>query len=101
MAADIEQMVQCKSWSTWTKEVTGKSGETYVISHGLTPWANYQYGMECTCKGFQFRKTCKHVKQAESENECCLWHQQYDGGYLGDGKCPKCGGPVEAVMCAV
>jgi hypothetical protein len=36
-----------------TKVVKGSKGEDYVVTLGPT--------MSCTCPGFQFRKTCKHV----------------------------------------
>lgn len=36
-----------------TKVVKGSKGEDYVVTLGPKP--------TCTCTGFQFRKTCKHV----------------------------------------
>jgi len=36
-----------------TKVVKGSKGEHYVVTLGPTP--------SCTCSGFTFRKTCKHV----------------------------------------
>jgi hypothetical protein len=49
-------------------------------------------GWHCSCKGFQFQKKCKHL--AVAKGQFCGWLEQIDGGYEGDGKCPKCGGPV-------
>ena len=36
-----------------TKIVKGSKGEDYIVTLGPKP--------SCTCSGFQFRKTCKHV----------------------------------------
>jgi hypothetical protein len=36
-----------------TKTVQGSSGEEYVVTLGARP--------TCTCKGFQFRRTCRHI----------------------------------------
>ena len=38
---------------TQTKKVKGSKGEEYVVTMGARP--------SCTCTGFQFRKTCKHI----------------------------------------
>ena len=37
-----------------TKIVKGSKGQEYVVTKGPG-------GMSCTCTGFQFRKSCKHV----------------------------------------
>ena len=36
-----------------TKIVKGSKGEEYVVTIGAKP--------TCTCTGFQFRRTCKHI----------------------------------------
>ena len=36
-----------------THEVKGSRGETYTVTLGARP--------TCTCTGFQYRKTCRHV----------------------------------------
>ena len=36
-----------------TKKVKGSKGEEYTVTLGAKP--------SCTCTGFQFRKTCKHI----------------------------------------
>jgi hypothetical protein len=41
------------SSQTQTKIVKGSKGEEYVVTLGAKP--------TCTCTGFQFRKTCKHI----------------------------------------
>ncbi len=37
-----------------TKVVKGSKGEEYVVTLGTKP--------SCTCSGFSFRKSCRHVK---------------------------------------
>jgi len=41
------------SSQTQTKIVKGSKGEEYVVTLGAKP--------TCTCTGFQFRRTCKHI----------------------------------------
>jgi hypothetical protein len=36
-----------------TKKVKGSKGEEYTVTLGAKP--------SCTCTGFQFRKTCRHI----------------------------------------
>ena len=39
-----------------TKVVKGTKGQEYVVTNSNGQWS-------CTCPGFQFRRTCKHVNQ--------------------------------------
>jgi len=41
------------SSQTTTRIVKGSKGEEYTVTMGAKP--------HCTCTGFQFRKTCKHI----------------------------------------
>lgn len=54
---------------------------------------------ECTCKGYHFRKTCRHLIAAD--DKCCTWHEAFDEPMTEEGKCPKCGKPVIYVNMAV
>ena len=59
----------------------------YVVRH--TRYA----GWDCTCKGWKYRKNCKHVAQAKEK--FCGWHQFTSPEPLDDlskelGVCPKC-----------
>ena len=69
------------------------------MKFGRTPGGKYSHGYTCTCKAGEHGRLCRHVK--EVRNERCGWSQQHNGGTLVNGKCPKCGGDVEAVMVAV
>lgn len=95
-------LLMCASWEEYSVKVPGSKGDIYTVSHGYAPPSHpYQFRYSCDCKGFQFHGTCKHVKKVEQENPACLWHQQFDGGDIVNGKCPKCGGEAREVLCAV
>lgn len=50
-----------------------------------------QYDWFCTCKGFQFRHTCKHV--IEAKKLFCGWNSMWDDEtQTEDHVCPRCGG---------
>ena len=57
----------------------------------------------CTCKGYKFRKTCKHVKQLEHDR--CSWHGLYDESQTREQEfnrvCPVCGKETVTVRCGV
>lgn len=42
---------------TW--EVTGTAGNRYLVTRDSAGWS-------CDCKGFQFRRNCKHITQLSS-----------------------------------
>lgn len=44
---------------SWT--VQGSNGSTYTVTLD-------RGGYECTCPGFQFRRSCKHVEQKKGKN---------------------------------
>lgn len=68
----------------------------------MNPAADY-----CGCKGFSFRRDCKHVREAREiavKNELC-WSE--DDGDLAQTMpqecnmiCPRCGGPTRMVKVA-
>lgn len=41
---------------TWT--IQGSRGNSYVVVRTIHRWS-------CTCPGFQFRKTCRHIKELQ------------------------------------
>ena len=44
-----------KSW-----EVTGSRGNRYLVTRDTSGWS-------CDCKGFQFRKNCRHITEIEQQ----------------------------------
>jgi len=90
----IEYMYQCTQLESAT--VAGSRGAVYQLRRHRGRWT-------CTCKGFEFRGTCKHVKEQEANG--CTWHQQVDGGepkvVNGEKVCPECGSPAMVVKVAV
>lgn len=47
-----------KNTTVKTFSVKGSKGDTYTVTVGSGKY-------HCTCSGFQFRKTCKHITKAE------------------------------------
>ena len=43
---------------TW--EVTGSGGNRYLVTRDAAGWS-------CDCKGFQFRRNCRHVTEVSSQ----------------------------------
>ena len=105
----LEPRAACLSNKTFARSVRGSGGNTYTVRHCELDHAerNRQmcdHGWVCDCKAFQFRKlgtvVCKHIRSVQ--HEFCGWLEEAgDGGEVTDGKCPRCGGPVEYYMAAV
>jgi hypothetical protein len=51
----IQNSIQDKN-KTWTVE--GSRGNKYIVVSSKNSWS-------CTCPGFQFRKTCRHIKECQ------------------------------------
>jgi len=51
----IQLNTQARVW-----EVTGSGGNRYLVSRDSTGWS-------CDCKGFQFRRNCRHITEVSSE----------------------------------
>ena len=85
--------------------------ESFAICASLVPYhkqwsvggyiqnVNHQYELECSCKGYQYRKICKHVTELDQTR--CTWNQFIEGGEPVDGRCPGCGGEIEYYMVGV
>jgi hypothetical protein len=93
---NVEAHWCCETVRHWQATVEG-----HLVHWGpLPPQASVGYGMICDCKGYRFRGTCRHVKQAETMR--CGWQAFVHGDEpTEDGKCPRCGGPVTAERYAV
>jgi hypothetical protein len=94
----------CNSTRHWEIEVvsTSNPAQTYIVRWEvlLDPNRATEYGYTCTCKGFQMRRSCKHVKAVEAMNRHsdsksrCGWDGQWDGEDVPDlehPRCPRCG----------
>lgn len=53
------QPVEHTDSSVKTFTVKGSKGDEYLVTIGNGK-------ADCTCSGFQFRRTCKHIKEAEN-----------------------------------
>ena len=57
----------------------------------------------CTCKGFHFRRTCKHVKEVEKTQ--CTWNGFLDELQTEEEEqnrtCPRCGKTTEFIRVGV
>lgn len=85
----------CVSVRNWQAMIDGHR----VAWEQMPPSANYGFGMVCDCKGFKFRRKCRHAEKAEGMR--CGWQQFVHGGEPADGRCPKCRGEVTAERYAV
>lgn len=91
----------------WFVNVKGSKGYHSVRYGYLDPSEQNrqgcQYGFTCTCDGFRFRGTCKHVKA--ERKKLCHWNavlELAEPRHTRNGpRCPKCGGPVKAVQVGV
>lgn len=106
MGISIEIAEFCADYCS-TFEVVGSKGDKYEVHF------NPDGSSHCTCKGFEFRKTCRHVSEVFSKG--CFYNPQWNGGgtremkpksvdsssQLPGRKCPACGGPVIPVKIAV
>lgn len=74
-------------------------GKEYIVTYGRSHNSAYEYDFSCSCQGFKFRKSCKHI--TEAKKVFCGWDQFIDGGESTNGKCPKCANRVESRLVAV
>jgi hypothetical protein len=109
---NIETAWTCATNNYWEKPVKGSKGDLYVVHWGRLSEARImetgaQHGWQCTCRGYQFRGTCRHISQVKDGGERCGWNSEMEPtaecAHDGDGEpcCPECGGSVRAMRVAV
>jgi len=103
MSAQIETFLWCFQNEYFSKTVTGSKGDEYLVEYGTRISGPYSANWHCTCPGFKFRDTCKHVNAAETERcdygfEAVMGSPAHDWD---DGNCPKCGSKATSVKVAV
>jgi len=102
----------CSTNEDWETTVMGSKGDVHVVRferlYGREMQRQMcQHGYVCDCKGFQFRGTCKHIKQVEESGARCGWNAELDPSAEADRDasgnpiCPECGAPVSAHRVAV
>ncbi|MBT6046400.1 MAG: hypothetical protein HOG49_06220 [Candidatus Scalindua sp.] len=96
MAANtLVHYYQCVSCDDWEILIKGKTGVYHVVYGRVPRGRGVQHDYSCDCKGFKFRKTCKHIEEAKTKH--CCWMQHIDGGDIVNDCCPKCGANVRSV----
>ena len=97
----IEHYWMCQDLDYYEERMKSSCGRTeYNVTYHRGAW-------DCTCQGFRFRRTCKHIEAAKKKQ--CDWHQYIHGGEpkMVDNDtekvpvCPKCGRPCISVKVAV
>lgn len=95
----------CEQNDFFRKAYTGSKGEEYIVTFSPYNQSPPNYSKwNCTCPGFKYRGTCKHVKDAMEHR--CTWGEDaaWGSGHADKpegGVCPECGGPVAVVRVAV
>ena len=94
----LKEAWQCKQLlGTFPVEIPSEStpGLVYIVT--VDPFANRSELHECNCPSYQYRRRCKHQRQAH--RRICGWNE-LDGPEvpteedIEDLACPRCGGPM-------
>lgn len=110
----MESAWTCASNFYFERTVVGSGGDLYVVRWGRLTEARIletgaQHGWQCTCKGYKYRGTCRHIREVESSGERCGWNAEmeptaepYRNGLNNDEpECPQCGGALRVMRVAV
>ena len=104
----------CSTNYEWSTQVPSSSGNsTYTVSWGrlygrAAEEQGCMYGWHCTCRGFQYRRTCSHVTKVAASGARCGWNAEMEptaeaavDPKTGEHCCPECGAPVQVEKVAV
>jgi hypothetical protein len=76
----------CPSNISWSHKVKGSNGSVHLVTF------NQREGYRCTCEGFRYRKTCKHVNDPDILKNQCGWGIDAFCNHIYTEKvCPDCG----------
>ena len=93
-------MIESARWCM-TNEYDEQTINGYDLLYCRSNPGPYQSNWSCTCKGYQFRTTCKHVKEAEAKR-CGFGWEAAAGSPSEMGKtCPECKGSTSVMSYAV
>jgi len=106
----IEAAWTCCTNVEWQTEVVGSRGDKHVVHYGLLEPVQRRKqgclnGWTCSCQGFKFRGTCRHIEQVKGDR--CAWNavlepsMQAEVNAAGERCCPLCGGPVTVINVGV
>jgi hypothetical protein len=84
----------CETCASWQTTIDG-----HLVAWGPTPGGQCVYGWSCDCKGFKFRRRCRHADAAEPQR--CGWQQFVHGGEPAGDRCPRCAAALVAESHAV
>ena len=93
----------CATNINWITSVVSDTNPNiiYQVRYGILPMTEqqkrgYKTGYTCTCPANKFRsKTCKHIIRANGDK--CGWNMHMETRTRPkNGRCPDCGGPIEA-----
>ena len=93
----VETRLFCQSIRFFQLAVpSARSANVYTVERG----EHTQYEFVCDCPAFQFRKTCRHIREAEKQ--WCGWAEHTGKPKPPESNsCPECGGPIFAQGVAV
>ena len=100
----IENHFHCVTAEEFAIEVPSSAGGFHRVTFSRANRGPSMVNWNCTCKGFWFRKDCRHVREAKKSH--CGWMSFIDGDQVlrdedGHAFCPRCGGPVKSMRWAV
>lgn len=85
------ELIWCSSNEKWERLVHGSEGDIYTVSYGLSKQGDPAYDYSCTCPGFKFRKSCRHIAEVKSERCGFGWSALAGRPEKMGEKCPVCG----------
>jgi len=103
VSVQIEVFRWCQQNEYFQQLTVGSKGDTYYTTYSTMNSGKYGANWHCTCPGFKYRGTCKHVTKA-TDDKCDYGWEAASGSPVSDwpnGKCPKCGSKAVGVKVAV